>query len=146
MSVFCCFPRLDFSLRSPFSLLSSFYRRRVPINACILLSCNTYPAIMIGSLTIIDMYAHNLYGDLYENVSFDNWWCYVRFYFLLVGFCSIYLSYLLQACFHLFRVVFYKYKKLRSIRFIFRLVLLQWLSQLPSDAPGLPSQSFRISP
>jgi hypothetical protein len=83
---------------------------------------------MISSLTVIDMYAHNLYGDLYENVSFDNWWCYVRFYFLLVGFCSIYLSYLLQACFHLFRVVFYKYKQLRSMPFINRLVLLQWLS------------------
>lgn len=106
----------------------SYYRRRARINACILLSCNTYPAIMIGSLSIIDMYAHNLYGDLYENVSFDNWWCYVRFYFLLVGFCSIYLSYLLQACFHLFRVVFFKYKQLRSMRLIGRLVVLQWLT------------------
>ena len=106
----------------------SYHRRRVRITACILLSCNIYPAIIIGSLTIIDTYAHNLYGDLYENVSYDNWWCYVRFYFLLVGFCSIYLSYLLQACFHLFRVVFYKYKQLRSMRFIYRLVVLQWSS------------------
>ena len=108
-------------------LLVYTYRRRISVNSIsILLSCNTYPAILIGSIMMIDMYGHNLYGDLYSNVSFDNWWCYVRFYFLLVAFSSIYQSYLLQACFHLFRVVFYKLKQLRNHRFIRRLIIFQW--------------------
>ena len=108
-------------------LLVYRYRRRIPVNSTsILLACNTYAAILIGSTMMIDMYAHNLYGDLYSNVSFNNWWCYLRFYFLLVGFSSIYQSYLLQACFHLFRVVFYKLKRSRSNRFIRRLIYLQW--------------------
>ena len=126
--------------------LVCYKHRRSSINTVILLSCNTYPAIMIGSLTIIDMYAHNLYGDLYVNVSFDNWWCYLRFYFLLVALCSIYQSYLLQAFFHLFRVVFFKLKQLRNTRFIVRLIVIQWLLSFILILPSLIFNHFEYLP
>jgi hypothetical protein len=126
--------------------LVSIYRRRAPISSSIFLSCNTYPAIVMGSLAIIDMYAHNLYGDIYKNVSFDNWWCYVRFYLLLVAFCSIYQSYLLQACFHLFRVVFYKFKQLRNVRFLFRLVVIQWTISFLIILPAFVFDHFEYLP
>lgn len=126
--------------------LVCYSHRRVAMSVVILLSCNTYPGMIIGSLAIIDMYAHNLYGDIYVNVSFDNWWCYIRFYFLLVALCSIYQSYLLQACFHLLRVVFYKFRRLRNIRFIYRLIALQWFLSFLVTLPSFIFNHFEYLP
>jgi hypothetical protein len=102
-----------------------YHRRQFPIDTSKLLICNTYIAIILACLTLLDLYAHNVYGMIHENVSFDNWWCYGCIYLLYVGLCSLYFSCLLQAVFRLFRVVFYKYKQLQNFRFIFRLVLIQ---------------------
>ncbi|CAF4168558.1 unnamed protein product, partial [Adineta steineri] len=92
------------------------------------------------------MYAHNLYGDLYDNVSFDNQWCYIRAYLLYVGLATLYHSHLLQAVFRFFRVVFYKSKQLQTIRFMFRLVLIQWLMDFLLMLPVLFLHNFEYAP
>ncbi|CAF0986556.1 unnamed protein product [Adineta steineri] len=92
------------------------------------------------------MYAHNLYDDLYGNVSFDNHWCYIRAYLLYVGLATLYHSHLLQPIFRFFRVVFYKSKQLQTIRFMFRLVLIQWLMDFLLILPVLFLHNFDYTP
>ncbi|CAF3837937.1 unnamed protein product [Adineta steineri] len=105
-----------------------FYRRRqYPINTSSILICNTYLAIILSCLTLLDMYAYNLYGLLHENIVVNNWWCYGRIYLLDVGTGSLYFSCLLKACFRLFSIVFYKNKRLQSFQFALQIVILQWI-------------------
>ncbi len=103
------------------------HRRRHPINISKLLIANTYLAIILSCVALFDMYAHNIYGIFHQESTLENGWCYGRTYFLHVGCTSLYYSCLLQACFRLFRVVFYKYRQLQTFRFIVQLVIVQWL-------------------
>jgi hypothetical protein len=123
-----------------------YHRYQRPINIPTFLICNTYLAIIFTCLGLINMYAYNLYGDLYHDGSFDNWWCYGCAYLTHVGLCSNYLSYLLQACFRLFRVALFKYKQLQTFRFISRLVLIQWLASFLLVMPLLLAQYFEYIP
>lgn len=79
-----------------------YHRHQSPINTPILLICNTCVSIIFMSIIFMDMYAHYLYGDLNNNISFDYWWCYLRAYFLHVSICLLFHSYLLQAIFRFF--------------------------------------------
>ena len=115
-----------------------YHRRQYPINTSVLLIGNTYLFLMFTSLCLVDICAHNLYGDLYGNVSFANWWCYTRVYLLHVELCSIYLSYLLQALFRLFRIVLYRYQRLQTFRFILRLIIFQWFLAFLIIIPAIP--------
>ena len=103
------------------------HRHQFPINTSTVLLCNTYLSIILSCLALFDMFIYNLYSVMHHNISFNNWWCYTRAYLLHVGFCLIYHSYLLQACFRFFRIIFCKCKRLQSIRFVLQLVLIQWL-------------------
>jgi hypothetical protein len=118
-------------------------RRRISLTAPILLICNTHASVMYICLVLLDMYAHNLYGDVYGNISFDNSWCYLRAYFLHVGLATLYHSYLLQALFRYFRIIYFKLKRLQSVQFIFQLVLLQWSIDFLYMASILIPQHFR---
>ena len=102
------------------------HRRRTPINPSILLLCNTYFAFLTACLPLLDMYAHNLYGNISNSTSLETWWCYARAYLLHVGLGSIYYSYLLQASFRLFRIVLSNCRQLQNYSFIIQLIILQW--------------------
>jgi hypothetical protein len=104
-----------------------YHQHRPPINIPSFLICNTYISMIFICLILLDMHIHNLTGDLYENLSYNDWWCYVRAYLLHVGLSLLYHSYLIQSIFRFFRVVFYRNKKLQTFQFMFYLVLIQWL-------------------
>jgi hypothetical protein len=123
-----------------------YNRHEKPIDTPILLLCNTYLAVIITCLPLLDMYAHNLYGNSNENISFDTWWCYGRAYLLHVGIHLIYYSYLLQSCFRFFRIVLYKYKQLQNFRFMLRLVFIQWLLAFLLILPILFLHHFQYVP
>lgn len=108
-------------------ILIFYHRHQYPINTSIVLIGNSYLFLIFSSIILLDICVHNLYGDLYGHISFNNLWCYIRGYLLHVILCSIYLSYLLQALFRLFRIVFYKYRRLQNFQFILVLILIQWL-------------------
>lgn len=103
------------------------YRRQSPFTSTTLLICNNYITVLICCVFTGDMYVCNLYGHIHVSVSFDNGWCYIRAYLTGVGLASIFYSYSVQACFRLFRIVFYKHKKLQTFPFISCLIFLQWL-------------------
>ena len=116
------------SLISAFVLILIIYHRQQhPINNSVLLLCNTYFAIMFTCLNFVIMYAYSLHGDLYKNVDFNDWWCYLHSYIVHVGLCSIYQSFLLQSCFRFFRVVFHRNRQLQNMKFIFGSILCQWI-------------------
>lgn len=119
------------------------HRQQFPINTSTLLMCNTYLSIILTCSALFDMIAYNLYSITHENISFNNWWCYTRAYLLHAGFCLIYHSYLFQACFRFFHIIYYQYKKPRSIRFIFQLILIQWLMSFVLIMPNLFFENFQ---
>jgi hypothetical protein len=88
-----------------------------------ILVSHTYLSVIFICIILFDMYAHNLYGDLHSNVSFNSEWCYGRAYILHVGLATLYHSYIVQALFRSFHVI--KSKRLQSVQFMFRLVLIQ---------------------
>lgn len=104
-----------------------YHRHRTPINPPILLLCNTYLAFLAACLPLLDMYVHNMYGNTMINISLNTWWCYARAYLLHVGLGSIYYSYLLQASFRLYRIVFSNSRQMQNNSFIIRLIILQWI-------------------
>lgn len=112
-----------------------FHRRRFPINTSVFLICNTFMPIVFVSLLSIDMNIHHLHADTHVNVTFDGWWCYARAYLIHVSIALLFHSYLVQAIFRLFRVVFYRKKYLQTLRIMFRLVLVQWLTDFISILP-----------
>jgi hypothetical protein len=65
------------------------------------------------------------------------WNCYLRGYLHFVFINSIYLSYVLQAGFRLFRIVFHEYKCLRNIRSFFYYIIGQWISSFVFILPIL---------
>ena len=119
-----------------------YHRRQFPINTSVFLMCNTFVPIVFVSLISIDMYVHHLCADINGNVTFDGWWCYVRAYFLHVSIALLFHSYLIQTIFRFFRVVFYRKKHLQTLRFMFRLVLVQWLIDFASLLPFLLRHRF----
>ncbi len=128
-------------------LLIFYHRHQCPINTPTLLICNNYVAGMISCLLLLNTYGYNLYGVLYENIlSFNNWWCYARSYLVAVALAGLYHSYLIQACFRLFRVRFYKHKQLHSSRFMFRLIWIQWLMDFLLLMPTLILQHYNYMP
>lgn len=122
-----------------------YHRRQFPINASTVLLCNTYLSIILSCFALFDMFIYNLYSVTHRNISFNNWWCYTRAYLLHVGLCSIYHSYLLQACFRFFRIIFYKFNKLQKVRFMLQLVLIQWLMAFLLIMPNLFFHNFEYS-
>lgn len=105
-----------------------FHRQRFPINTPMLLICNTFISIIFVSTFLFDMYAHYLHAELNEDSMFNNSWCYLRAYFLHVSVWLLCYSYLVQAIFRFFRVIFYRRQHWQTRRFMFQLILIQWLS------------------
>ena len=124
-------------------LLIFIHRRQHPINATTLLLCNTYLAMALSCISLLDMYAHKFYRS---KATFNNGWCHVRAYLLHVGLCSIYHSYLLQTSFRFFRIVFHQHKSLQEYRFILKIIIFQWLISFLSMLVIVQLRHFQYIP
>ena len=89
-----------------------YYRRQSPITTQILLISNNYIGLIFCCIIVLDFCAHSIHGTTNENISFNDWWCIVQVYLSSVACATIFHSFIIQAFYRLFRVVFYKYKKL----------------------------------
>jgi len=98
-------------------------------NVSLLLTCNTCLAIICSSIILILIQLSNIIGD-HQIISLK--WiifcgCHTRGYLLFVFINSIYLSYVLQAGYRLFRIVFHEYRCLRTFANFFYYILGQWM-------------------
>jgi hypothetical protein len=73
------------------------------------------------------MYSYNLQGNLDSSISFGGRWCQIRTYFAHVCFVAFYYSFVLQATFRLFRIVFYKQRILQSFGVFVLAIIIQWI-------------------
>lgn len=97
---------------------------------------------------MLTMAIYHLIGDLNFTVDIDNVGCRIRTYFTFIGYCGFYYSFVLQAMFRLFRVVFYRRKDLQSRHFFIIAISFQWLlasvlplaNLLPGDYEYLAGQ------
>ncbi len=97
-------------------------------NVSLILTCNTCLAIICSSTILILVQLSSISGD-WNIISLKwiiFWGCHMRGYLLFVFIDSIYLSYVLQAGYRLFRIVFQEYKCLRSVSTFFYYILAQW--------------------
>jgi hypothetical protein len=95
----------------------------------LVLTCNTSLAIIGSSITLC-LSALSSIGDDRDIVSFQKiiyCGCHIRGYLSMVFITSIYLSYVLQAVYRLFRIVYHKYKYLRATSTFSYYILTQWL-------------------
>ncbi len=99
-------------------------------NISLILTCNTCLAIICSSCTLTLMTLSSIGGDLniYVLKKIINWDCHIRGYLHFVFINSIYLSYVLQAGFRLFRIAFHEYKCLRTIYSFSFYIITQWIS------------------
>lgn len=108
-------------------VLICIHCRPLTSDISIVLTFNTYLAVIFCSIFLLQLFANSLYGHLHPTVSLDSDWCYIRGYFAFAFFCAIYWSYVLQAIFRLFRVVFYREKRLQSFKLFLFMIIAQWL-------------------
>ncbi|CAF1149158.1 unnamed protein product [Rotaria sp. Silwood1] len=110
-------------------ILVIVYKRIHPLisNVPVLLTCNTYLTLLFGALMMVIIYSYSIYGDIYASDSCNNYLCQLHGYFIHVFICAFYYSCVLQAILRLFRIVFYKQKRLQSHHLFFIGIIIQWL-------------------
>ncbi len=112
-----------------FVIYTSGNHSRNSFNVSLILTCNTCLAIICSSIIVILIQLSNIIGD--HAIIYLKWiifsGCHTRGYLLFVFINSIYLSYVLQAGYRLFRIVFHEYKCLRTSTTFFYYILGQWL-------------------
>jgi hypothetical protein len=90
--------------------------------------------------------AHSIYGYFYPAVSFENRLCEILGYFTHVAFCAFYYSFVLQAIFRLFRIIFYEKKVLQSFTIFIVGIILQWLLSFGLILPDFLLHDFQYIP
>ena len=115
-------------------------------NISLLLTCNTYFTLIIFSFTLLDIGIHSLYGHLNPSKNFSGHWCFIRSYFAHVCFCVFYNSFVLQAIFRLFRVVFHQKRILQSSGSFSLVIFLQWAISFILISSHLFSHDFQYQP
>lgn len=117
--------------------------RPLKSNVVTLLTSNTYfNALLLNSMMLI-MYSYNLLGNLRFSFVFDDHWCRIRAYLTHVCFCAFYHSFVLQAIFRLFRIVFYQYQILQSFTLFFISIIIQWILSFVFILPNLFAEDFQ---
>ena len=128
-------------------LIIILIRLRLPrSNVSLLLTCNTYVTITIFCCTLLDIGLHSLNGYLNLSLSYANRWCRIRSYFSHVFFCSFYYSFVVQAVFRLFRVIFYRKKSLHSPSVFIVAIALQWILSFLVLIPNFLFDDFQYQP
>ncbi len=113
------------------------------LNVSLLLICNTYFTIILFCFTLFDIGGHSLYGHIYPSIVFAGRWCEIRAYFPHVCFCSYYYSFVLQAIFRLFRIVFYKKRILQSFNIFIIAIFIQWFLSFIFILPHIFLKDFQ---
>ncbi|UJR09144.1 hypothetical protein I4U23_013392 [Adineta vaga] len=113
------------------------------MNISLLLTCNTYLSIIFFCCILFDICIRSIYGHIHPSTSFSNQGCQLRAYFAHVCFCIFYYSFVLQAIFRLFRVVFYRKKILQSMKTFICAILLQWIFSLIFIFPHILFDDFQ---
>lgn len=101
--------------------------RPLKSNVLQILISNTYLALIFSSITLIETSLTSFLGNIIPSTLPSTSLCQVRVYLMQVGLSSVVYSFILQALFRLFRIVFYQKKKLRSLRVFSIAVILKWL-------------------
>ncbi len=115
-------------------------------NVSILLTLNTYFNLLLVCSIMLVTYSYNLRGNLDSSISFGGRWCQIRTYFAYVSFCALYYSFVLQAVFRLFRIIFYKRKILQSFGIFLIGIILQWIVSFLCILPNLLLDDFQYLP
>ncbi|CAF3470767.1 unnamed protein product [Rotaria socialis] len=92
----------------------------------ILLTCNSYIILVLGTSMMMIIYSYSTYCSLKLSDFCNDYLCPLRGYFLHVFICAFFYSCLLQATFRLFRVVFYKLNSRKSHYSFLIGIFLQW--------------------
>lgn len=141
-----CLYSITFLICITMLLLIVIRVRLLKSNVSILLTCNTYANSLIVSSILLLMYAYNLHGNLDDSASFGGQWCELRSYFAHVSFCALYHSFVLQATFRLFRIVFYRHRFLQSFGVFLIAVGLQWILSFLFILPNHLLHDFQYLP
>lgn len=124
-------------------LLISFRIRPFKTNVAVFVVFNTYCNCFLVSSMMLMMYSYTLIGNLHPSTYFGGQWCRWRIYLVHVCFCSLYYSFVLQAVFRLFRIVFYRFKVLQSFGVCLLSVVIQWILSFLFILPNLLLDDFR---
>jgi hypothetical protein len=141
-----CFYSLSFIICITMIILISLRIRPLKSNVAILLTCNTYFNSLLVSSIMLLMYSYNLSGNLDPSILYGGRWCQIRTYFAHVCFCALYYSFVLQATFRLFRIVFYKHKILQSFGVFILAIILQWILSFLVILPNILLNDFQYLP
>ena len=111
-----------------FILIKIFLRiHSILDNVPILLTSNTYFTILLGTSMMIIIYSLSIHNDLNSSLSYDDYTCQLRGYFIHVFICAFYYSCLFQATFRLFRIIFYTKPQLQTHYYFFIGMFIQWI-------------------
>lgn len=145
-TIFLLLISLSISISSLVLIIIYISIRLSTANTLLLLTCNTYLTMILFALTLLDICGHRLYGHIDPAIKFDGQWCEIRAYFAHVCFCAFYYSFILQAIFRLFRIVFYKMKILQSFKIFIIAIVIQWVLSLGFIFPYIIFQDFQYQP
>lgn len=129
-----------------FLIIIYLHFRPIKANIPILLLCNTYLNLFIVSAMIIIMNAYAIYGSLNPSKRVGGRWCEIRTYLSYVCFGALFYSYVLQALFRLFRIVFYRKKYLQSFATCMISIIVHWLFVFLVVLPNLLLGDFQVLP
>jgi hypothetical protein len=120
-----------------FFLTIIFHRksRSVPL----LLACHTCLILLISSFLLASMVKSSLYGfiSIIKEENENTKWCYWRGFLIHGILCVLYDSYILQAIYRFFRVVFYRNKRLHTFSLYCFLIFIESLFGIISISPIL---------
>ena len=108
-------------------LLLYIYHHPITKNISIVLTCNTFLALLLCCVSLLGFHASTLNNVLNPLTPINTAWCCFSFPFGYAALCALYLSYVIQALFRLFRVVLYRNKNLQSFRLFLIAIIAQWL-------------------
>ncbi|CAF2486153.1 unnamed protein product [Rotaria sp. Silwood2] len=141
-----CFYSLTFLACITMIVLISIRIRPLKSNVPMLLIYNTYFNLFIFATIMLVMYIYNEHGNLNPSIWLGGRWCQIRTYFVHVCLCTLYYSFILQAIFRLFRIVFYKYKTLQSFSIFISGIIIQWILSFLFLLPNLLLDDFQYLP
>ncbi len=141
-----CFYSLTFLTCITMIILIYIRIHSLKSNICMLLIWNTYFTLFLFASIMLGMYLYNLYGNLDSSMSFGGRWCQIRTYLVHVCLCGLYYSFVLQAIFRLFRIVYYKHKILQSFGVFLIAITLQWILSFLCILPNLLLDDFQYLP
>jgi len=142
-SIGVCLYSLSFIICITMIILISIRIRPLKSNVAILLTSNTYfNALLLSSIMLL-MYSYNLQGNLSVSMPYGGRWCQIRTYVTHVCFCAFYYSFVLQATFRLFRIIFYKHKILQSFNVFLLAIIIQWILSFLFILPHLLLNDFQ---